>query len=340
MDDLVKTSPPVGLVATAKRLPSKLLGRAGKVLRKLAVPVSKPRRWAIAGTTVTLVLGGAIPWLLEYTVFDPMLAVTLVMTIAIIWTAAYAAENLQLLSRVARAEHDAILAVSVHATRNVDGLTLPISIRNLGKGAAIDVRSKAWLPCDDGEMWIPVSLTRMDSLEPLGAPTIPTRKIEAEHLSVQSELSPFLLVEVSYRQALPGICVKQFAFDWVEGEDQNHPIFVPTDWPGGEEIKRRRDKKLAEIQTATSQAVESRPEVSIVLEESNETSAHLSCRWEGRGKSDHIHPLRYPLHDFSSWAESLIREPFEPPTSPTPQQPAEPPDSDPPEDSQPEQTEA
>ncbi|MDP2957724.1 MAG: hypothetical protein Q8N53_14960, partial [Longimicrobiales bacterium] len=72
--------------------------------------VITPRNAAYVGSAAVLLVGWLVPALLPGTaVFDPAVAVNVVVAIAIIFTAAFAAENLQEFRKASEAEYTPVL---------------------------------------------------------------------------------------------------------------------------------------------------------------------------------------------------------------------------------------
>lgn len=166
----------------------------------------KPFRWVLAAAVVTSLLVTVVPWLMGPVQYDALVAVNLVMTIAVIATAIYAAANLSEFRKARDAEYTPILDILVRTVRERGRETsLLLEVRNIGRGAAAGLEVAVWQTDKDQVIWLPERVPIDRNVLMSGESTSGVVKYEWLHSMVQRHFTPGLpdlIVEVRYRDAL------------------------------------------------------------------------------------------------------------------------------------------
>lgn len=219
--------------------------------------VSRAQRWAAAATGATVLLGIVFPAVYYEAVrYDPMIAVTIVMTVAIIFTAAFAADSVTAFREAREAEYTPILDVklSERVIRGVE-FKLAVEIRNVGRGIAAGVEASIWWMEGDLVAWVPHRLdVRKDLLQPGDSTTVEMSRPKVRAV-VQRRFRPGvpeLVVEVRFRNALRREAREFTTYDLIREQDGTevfresiHP--VPDQLTSLDAKQKLLDEVLSEI---------------------------------------------------------------------------------------------
>ena len=219
--------------------------------------MSRAQRWAAIAAVATLVLGILVPLALHDAVqYDTMTAVTIVMTLAIIFTAAYAADSVSAFREARAAEYTPVLDVrlSERVIRGRD-FKLVVEVRNVGRGIAAGVESAVWWMEGDLVAWVPHRLELPTDLLKPGEATsadISRPKVRAVAQRHFRPGTPELVVEVRCRNALKRETREYSTYDAIRESDGRtlfresiHP--VPGELTSLDAKQRLLDGILAEI---------------------------------------------------------------------------------------------
>jgi hypothetical protein len=139
-------------------------------------------------------------------VYDAAFAVNLVTAIAVVATAAYAAENLHELKLAREAEFTPVLDVMFRYVRVGRERELALVMRNIGRGAAAGLEVAVWWLDPDLVMWLPHRIDLDRDL--LLAGESATGRVEYPwmrtlvHKHTGGETLPAVVLQLRYRDAL------------------------------------------------------------------------------------------------------------------------------------------
>jgi len=178
-----------------------------QMLRKYWNTVTRAQVGAFVAAVATIVLGVVIPALYYDAVqYDAMTAVTIVMTIAIAFTAAYAADSVSAFREARDAEYTPVLDVRL-SEKVIRGseVRLALEVRNVGRGIAAGVECAIWWMEGDLVAWVPHRIDLETDLLRPGDATTGEISRPTVRAAVQRYLRPGvpeLVVEVRCRNAL------------------------------------------------------------------------------------------------------------------------------------------
>ena len=219
--------------------------------------MSRAQRWAVIAAVATLALGIVVPLVLHDAVqYDTMTAVTIVMTLAIVFTAAYAADSVSAFREARAAEYTPVLDVRL-SERVIQGgdFKLVLEVRNVGRGIAAGVESAVWWMEGDLVAWVPHRLELPTDLLKSGEATsaeISRPKVRAIAQRHFRPGTPELVVEVRCRNALKRETREFATYDTIR-ESDGRTLFRESIHPVPDELtslaakQRLLDGVLAEI---------------------------------------------------------------------------------------------
>ena len=206
---------------------------------------------------VTILLVTLVPAMLGPVRYDPLLVVNLVMTIAVIATAIYAAASVAEFRSAREAEYTPVLDLVLRIVRE-KGMDkrLLLGVRNIGRGAAAGVEAAIWFTDKDMVMWLPKRVALEDDLLLSGDSTSGELEFEGLHAVVQKHFRPTLpaiVLQLRYRDALQREVERFLPYDLPGSEDettdfsvlQPSPQAVPTQLKSVEGKQRLLNEVLA-----------------------------------------------------------------------------------------------
>lgn len=166
--------------------------------------------------------------------YDPTVAVTLVMTIAIIFTAAFAADNLILFREAREAEFTPILDTELSISYERGESRIDVSLMNVGRGIAAGLEASLWWTESDLVAWVPHRVRGIHNRLRPGEETRADIVHPPVHLAVQRHYSPSLpgvVLQIRYRDGLKRSVELFEAFDMSKDEDSGQTILVRSPLP-------------------------------------------------------------------------------------------------------------
>ena len=218
--------------------------------------MKKPFVLFLVAAALTTALATIVPAAIGSVEYDPILAVNLVMTIAVLATAFYAAANLSEFREAREAEYTPVLDLALRLVRE-RGLdkALEIRARNIGRGAAAGIEIAVWWTDKDLVMWLPRRVPLDSDLLLSGEATTSRLEFEGLHAVFQKHFKPnlpSLVVQLRYRDALLREVEVFRPYDLPSGEDdtldlsilQPSPLPVPAELSSVEGKQRMLDEML------------------------------------------------------------------------------------------------
>ena len=184
----------------------------------------KPWAWVAAAALITTLLATVVPALLGPVRYDASVAVNVVMAIAVIATAVYAAANLSEFRSARVAEYTPVLDLRLRTVRERgEEKQLVVEIRNIGRGVAAGLEVAVWQTDKDLVMWLPERVTLDDDVLKSGEAASGSIEYEWVHPLVQRHLEPGLptaVVQVKYRNALLHDEERFYPFELPSGDEE------------------------------------------------------------------------------------------------------------------------
>lgn len=189
---------------------------------------------ALTGTAVALLLATVVSWmLLPNVAYDPAVALTFASTVAILFTAAYAADNLREFRRATEAEFTPVIDWDLRTVRHSGKALLEVRLINLGRGTAAGIEAAVWWSDDDLVAWIPHRLGGINHVLRSGEETADSLEEPWMHLPIHKHLvpdSPQLVLQLQYRD--PYRCTKEKLIPFEIGRDRDGlPILTRSGHP-------------------------------------------------------------------------------------------------------------
>ena len=151
-------------------------------------------------------LATIVPAALGQVAYSSAVAVTLIGTLAIIFTAGYAAENLKEFRKATEAEYTPVIDASLNQVYRRDArLTILVSLLNIGRGTAARVEATLWWMDSDLTVWTPHRIDELDHLLRPGAETETGVESPWVRLAIHHEFRsdvPALILQVRYNSPL------------------------------------------------------------------------------------------------------------------------------------------
>lgn len=159
--------------------------------------MSRAQKIAAAASVLSFLAVTAGPALGGPVRFSPSVTLEWAALIALIWAAAFAADNLSELRRARVAE---ILPLIDVRPAWDDASNLQISVRNVGKGAAVGLRGAVWWKDGDSAEWFPYLVPALPDILPAGGTA--EGAVDAPLFRLETEEEPIKLVtEIQYEDA-------------------------------------------------------------------------------------------------------------------------------------------
>lgn len=217
----------------------------------------RPRTWVAVASAITILLATAVPALFGPVTYDALVAVNVVMAIAVIATAVYAAANLSAFRAAKEAEYTPVLDLRLQTVRE-RGLEkhLFLEVRNIGRGVAAGLEVAVWQTDKDLVMWFPERVALECDVLRSGETASGRIDFEWVHPLAQRHLQPGLpttIVQVKYRSALLKDEEAFYPFELPSGEDEAadmsrlrpSPFEVPKELTSVDAKQRLLDQVLA-----------------------------------------------------------------------------------------------
>jgi hypothetical protein len=160
-----------------------------------------------AGLIAATILAAIMPlFLFDRVVYNAVLTVNVIMTIAIILTAFFAAWNLKHLQEIAAAEYNPELTVEALLEASGNESHFLVTVANVGQGHAIDVEARIWTRLHPAENWFALRIPQVPRHLPPGQ-SIECRFPVDDRLlhswSIYGPARPSIVTEALYRDVLP-----------------------------------------------------------------------------------------------------------------------------------------
>lgn len=158
-------------------------------------------RWSWIGAIGTTLLATVVPALLGQVTYSALVALSWAGTLAIIFTAGYAAENLKAFRKAREDENSPKFDVSVVRAYEGGKGVYKVSLLNIGSGMAARVEASLWWMDSDLAMWLP---SRVEGLSDLLLSGVETQgRVEAPWVRLATQRVfrpdvPALVLQVRY----------------------------------------------------------------------------------------------------------------------------------------------